>query len=240
MLARALADAGYTTVVATPHTCDGRPSPFLIIERLNELQSELDRQKIPLKLLPGAEQHIEPQIVKRLHEGQILTLNNGRYLLLELPMLQPLPLYTEQLIVSLTVNGYSPIIPHPERVVVLQQNPQLIYRLYEAGAIFQVTWGALTGWLGPEAKKTAQIMIAANLAHLYATDAHNFATRLLTVDKAAARLEDRLGSGSAELYLLHRPRAIINNELLDLPVPTRPPIHPRRKFPFFSRPQQFH
>lgn len=240
MLAKAFVSSGYATVVATPHTCDGRPSPALIIERLNELQSELDRQNVPLKLLSGAEQHIEPLTIKRLQEGEILTLNNSRYLLLELPMLQPLPLYTEQLLVALTDHGYRPIIPHPERVVVLQQDPQLIYRLYEAGAIFQVTWGALTGWLGPAAKKTAHFMLTAKLAHLYATDAHNFATRLLTVDKAAACLEDRLDSGSAELYLSSRPRAVINNELLDLPAPTRPTIRPRRKFPFFSRPQRFH
>ena len=155
-------------------------------------------------------------------------------------MLQPLPLYTEQLLVALTDHGYRPIIPHPERVVVLQQDPQLIYRLYEAGALFQVTWGALTGWLGPAAKKTAHFMLATKLAHLYATDAHNFDSRLLAVDKAATCLEDHLGSGSADLYLSKRPRAVINNELLDLSAPTRPAIRPKRKFPFFSRSHQLH
>jgi protein-tyrosine phosphatase len=219
MLARAMVTAGYSTVVVTPHSCEGKPAPALILERLADLQAELDRIEIPLKLLPGAEQHIEPLTLERLQHGEILTLNQTRYLLLELPMLQPLPPYTEQLLHSLVTHGYQPIIPHPERVIVLQQDLQLIYRLYEAGALFQVTWGALAGWLGPDALKIALAMLAANLAHFFSTDAHNAASRLLTLDKATAILEEIEGPGSAELYLVTRPGQLLANQDLDLPAP---------------------
>lgn len=219
MLARAMVDTGYSTVVVTPHSCDGKPTPALIQERLAELQAELDHLKIPLKLLPGAEQHIEPLTMERLQQGEILTLNQTRYLLLELPMLQPLPPYTEQLLRNLVAHGYRPIIPHPERVIVLQHDLPLIYRLYEAGALFQVTWGALVGWLGPEARKTALAMLSANLAHFFSTDAHNAASRLLTLDKAIAALEDLQGPGAAELYLLTRPNQLLADQELDLPAP---------------------
>jgi protein-tyrosine phosphatase len=215
--ARALVAAGYGTVVATPHSFEGRPSPALILERLAELQEELGRLEIPLKVLPGAEQHIEPQTLQRLQQGEILTLNNSRYLLLELPMLQPLPPYTEQLIFDLVVHGYRPVIPHPERTLELQKNPQLLYRLWRAGALFQLTWGVLTGQLGPECAGTANLMIEHNLAHLFSTDAHNFASRLLTVNKAAAALDQKMGPGSAALMLRDRPLQLISNQDLELP-----------------------
>lgn len=219
MLARAMVDTGYSTLVVTPHSCEGKPAPALILERMAELQYELDQQEIPLKLLPGAEQHIEPRTLERLQAGEILTLNNTRYLLLELPMLQPLPPYTEQLLRSLVSNDYRPIIPHPERVIVLQHDLGLIYRLYEAGALFQLTWGALVGWLGPEARKTALAMLSANLAHFFSTDAHNAASRLLTLDKAITALEELQGLGVADLYLLTRPNQLLADQDIDLPDP---------------------
>jgi protein-tyrosine phosphatase len=220
--ARALVAAGYGTVVATPHSFEGRPSPALIHERLAELQEELGRLEIPLKVLPGAEQHIEPQTLQRLQQGEILTLNNSRYLLLELPMLQPLPPYTEQLIFDLVVHGYRPVIPHPERTLDLQKNPQLLLRLWHAGALFQVTWGALTGQLGPECAGTANLMIDHNLAHLFSTDAHNAASRLLTVNKAAAFLDQKTGPGSASLMLRDRPLQLISNQDFLLPPASQP------------------
>ncbi len=235
MLARAMVAVGYNTVIATPHTFEGSPAPAQIIERLSELQSELKRLSIPLKLLPGAEQHIEPTTLERLIKGEILTLNQTGYLLLELPMLQPLPVYTEELLFKLVTHNYRPVIPHPERTVDLQRNPKLLYRLYEAGAIFQLTWGAITGWLGPAARQTAWTMLSANLAHLFSTDAHNAASRQLTVNKAATWLEGKQGAGAAELYLSTRPRQLLAGRSLDLPAPSPLSLRAKRKFSFFSR-----
>jgi protein-tyrosine phosphatase len=240
MLARAMVSVGYETVVATPHSFEGWPAPNLITERLAELQFELDRNNVPLKLLPGSEQHIEPTVLKRLEAGEILTINNSRYLLLELPMLQQLPVYTEQLLFSLVTNGYQPIIPHPERTVELQSNYALITRLHRAGAIFQVTWGALIGWISPAAQKTARAILAADMAHIFSTDAHNAASRLLTIDKASTYLEELKGPGAAEMMLSTRPRLVINDQDLDLPEPK--PFAARNKpkfsFPVINRRRQ--
>jgi len=235
MQARSMASAGYSTVVATPHTIDGKPSPALIKQRVAEFQNELDKQEIPLKILPGAEQFIEPDLMNRLRKGEIQTINNSHYLLLELPMTQRIPIYAEQLIFALAINGYRPVIPHPERVVELQRYPKLLYHLYKAGAIYQITWGALTGWLGPEAEETAHLMLKSNLAHLVSTDAHNAVTRLLAVEQSSAALEDILGPGSAEMMLHTRPATVIANETLDLPAAIDPTKLPRKKGTFLSR-----
>lgn len=234
-LARDLVNAGYSTVVATPHAFEGQPAPQVILERLEELQDELDAAEINLKLLPGSEQHIGPGLLELLEEGQILTLNNTNYLLLELPMLQPLPVYTEQLLFDLSLKGYHPVIPHPERVIALNRNHELLYRLNQAGALYQVTWAALPGLLGSTAQQTVQTMITAKLAHLFATDAHHPTTRLLSVDEASALYEELVGPGSAELMLTTRPGLLLDNQTLDLPEALAPEAWPRKKGSFFSR-----
>jgi len=143
MLARGLVDAGYEAVVATPHACEGSPTPPLIKERVSELQQELNRQQITLKILPGSELHIEPQTVKRLNVTEALTLNGSRYLLLELPFFQPLPVYLMPMLHTLKTEGYQTIIAHPERVLALQNDPQLLYTLHEAGVIYPRLWEAV-------------------------------------------------------------------------------------------------
>lgn len=225
-LALSLVEAGYKTVVATPHVVEGEPSLKLILARLKELNLELRRQKIDLNVLPGGELHIEPLILKRLQGNLIPTLAGSRYLLLELPFTQPLPLYTEELVGSLTAAGYRTIIAHPERAAALQQDPRLLYRLHALGALYQLTWGALTGRLGPEPEKLSRLMIKANLAHFFATDAHRAATRLAQVSVAAEALEDMLGPGHAETFLITRPRKVIEDENFLLPAPQEVSLKP--------------
>ncbi len=234
-LARDFVAAGYDTVVATPHTSEGNPAPEVILARLRELQSKLDYLSIPLKILPGAEQHIGPDTFERLQKGEILTLNNTRYLLLELPFFQALPPYTDQLLFTLKTNGYHPVIPHPERVIALQKDFQLFYRLHKAGAIYQVTWGALTGLLGTPARLTAGAMLAANLAHLFSTDVHSADSPLLPVDEAAACFEKQNGPGSAELMLSTRPRQLLADQILELPAPKALATGPNNKNSLMAR-----
>lgn len=218
-LARGLVEAGYAAVVVTPHVVEGSPPFKTILSRTEELKAEFRRENIKLNLHPGAELHIEPQILTRLKSGLIPTLAGSRYLLLELPFYQPLPIYAEELIFSLKGAGYRPIIAHPERAAALQDEPNLLYRLFELGALYQITWGALTGRLGPGPEKMAHLMVEAGLAHFFATDAHRPATRLAEVSRAAKYLESLLGPAAAEAFLISRPRAVIENKTFELPAP---------------------
>ncbi len=216
-LARAYVSAGFSTVIATPHATEGSPAPALIKESLCQLKEELKQQKIPLTVLPGSEYHIEPKILERLHSGEILTLNSSRYLLLELPFFQPLPPYTLPLLDNLVTAGYIPVIPHPERALALQRNPQLFFDLQEAGALFQTTWGALNGKLGSASLHVVNMMLEANLAHLFATDAHGPDTNLLQLEEPLAILNEKKGEDFVSDLLTGRPAQLIDNQPLELP-----------------------
>src|SRR5215472_9784125 len=79
-LARALVQEGIHTAIATPHYNDEFPqySATEIQERVNDVQLELDRHHIPLRLFPGHEALIQHGLVEAIRAGRLATLNGSR------------------------------------------------------------------------------------------------------------------------------------------------------------------
>ncbi|MEW5785245.1 MAG: CpsB/CapC family capsule biosynthesis tyrosine phosphatase [Bacillota bacterium] len=230
-LAAALVEKGFTAVIATPHCFEGKPAAPAILENLGEINRALSERSIPLRVLPGAEHALEPQLVKRLQDGAVLTLNRGRCLLIELPLYQPLPPYTRDLLFELRARAYYPILAHPERVMAFQDHFSSLLEIVRGGAMTQLTLASLTGVMGPEAQRTAKRMLKHKLAHFAATDAHSPGPRLGAVPRAAALLEQDLGPGAAALLLSERPQLLLENRpvlLLETETTAQPPRRPRR------------
>ncbi len=237
-LARALVKAGFSDVAATPHCFEGEPPAALIKERLLELQRELLAGGIPLRLHSGAEHVLEPLLPRRLENGEILTLNHSRFLLVELPASQPLPPYTSELIFELRLRDCYPILAHPERVTALQEDPGRLYRMVQAGALVQLTLGSITGLMGPAAARASAIFLSAGLGHFLATDAHS-ASRLHGLERGLAMADRLCFPGSARLMLQERPAAVLSDCMPEIPGPRDPgavkPGRPRRRRRYFSR-----
>jgi len=87
MAEMAVAD-GIATVVATPHQLGNyaRNRGDTIRAYVARFQRELDARRIPLRVLPGADVRIEPDMVERLVGGDVVSLADlRRHVLLELP-----------------------------------------------------------------------------------------------------------------------------------------------------------
>ena len=210
-LAQAFVEKGFHTVIATPHCTEGSPSVEAIMAAVEALNRALAGQKIPLRVLPGAEHTLEPRLMERLAQGALLTLNRGRYLLIELPLLQPLPPYTRDMLFALRAHGYYPLLAHPERVKAFQDDLALLAATIRSGAYAQLTLGSLTGAMGPEARRAAAAMLERNLVHFMATDAHRAGIRLAETKNAVRLLEQAGGPGSAALFLAERPRQLLRD-----------------------------
>jgi protein-tyrosine phosphatase len=227
-LARAMVGAGFTHVATTPHCFEGDPPAALIKERLEDLQRELFTRGIPLQLLPGAENVLEPLLPRRLEEGKTLTLNHSRFLLVELPVFQPVPPYAGELIFELRLRGCHPILAHPERVAALQKDPGRLYQLVRAGALVQLTLGSLTGLMGSAAARAAALFLANGLGHFLATDAHG-AGRLQGLERGLALVDRLCCPGSARLMLQERPAMVLRDCMPDMPAPQDPcRVKPKR------------
>jgi len=191
-MARAYVDAGFGTVVATPHVIPGlyEPAREEILDGVQRLQAALEEAGIPLAVLPGAEYHLTPDLPRLLDAGALVTLNaTGRYLLVELPF-HGLPAHAHRTLFELLVAGVTPVIAHPERNDILAGEPCALAEMVERGVRAQVTAASLLGLFGSQVRRAAQRFVREGLAQLVATDAHGPDARLEAGPRAAQLLGD--------------------------------------------------
>jgi protein-tyrosine phosphatase len=214
LLARVLVEEGIHHAIATPHYNDEFPhrSALEIRERVNEMQYELDRNGIPLRLYAGHEVLIKPGLVEDIQAGRFATLNGSRYLLLELWSSSWLP-ETDRVIFELQASGIIPILAHPERYHTFQKDPSRLASLIQRGVLAQVTVGSLLGMQGNTIRRTAETLLKKGLVHFLASDAHGIHKRPPAV-AGGLRCAERLLGRSVVYHLVEvRPAAIIQNAL---------------------------
>ena len=196
-IAREAAADGIGAMIATPHMHNGiyRCSAGEIGERVKDLNAELDKSGIPLTVYPGAEVQLVPGLNDLLGSGKACTLNNSRYVLIELAATF-LPDTAKEEFFTLRLNGYIPILAHPERHPRLQKDLDFMAELVRMGTLCQLTAQSLTGGAGKSAQAAASKMLENNLAHILATDVHSSKWRKPVLSRAAAEArpgKDNLG-----------------------------------------------
>jgi len=210
-MCRMAAAEGIETIIATPHVLRGRWPVFSPLE----LAAKLDRLREAVgdspRLLLGSEYFFAHDMADILRTGtSIVPLAGSRYVLLELaannvpPMLEQ-PLYRAQL------DGWVPVIAHPERNLVFQQKPELLAYLIGHGARVQLTASSLLGAFGAEAQTAARLFLECGMVHFVATDAHNTAKRPPLVREALAALRELAGDEVTEALTHENPLAVVEN-----------------------------
>jgi protein-tyrosine phosphatase len=169
---------GIKTIIATPHHRNEKYENHgqTIFRQVEEFNRVLESENLDLKVLPGQETRIFGEIVGGLVSGEILPLNQGKYVFVELPS-GHVPRYTGQLLFDIQLKGFVPVIVHPERNQEIVENPEVLYQLVKKGALTQVTASSVSGHFGKSIKKFSLQLIEANLTHFVASDAHNTSSR---------------------------------------------------------------
>jgi protein-tyrosine phosphatase len=115
------------------------------------------------------------------------------------------------------------VIAHPERNAEVQEDPEELRSLVDAGALVQVTAASLDGRAGRSSQATAFELIRRGLVHVLASDAHDASVREGGLGPAV----ETLGDPAVARYLTRDvPLAIIT----DAPLPRRPKARRRRLF----------
>lgn len=201
-MAKAAELEGITDIIATPHHKIGvydnyGPKIKSLTEEVNQL---IQAQGIPVTVHASQEVRIYGDLVEDLKRGQALTLKeNSPYVLIEFPS-HEVPIFTEQLFTKMALEGYIPIIAHPERNSELQKNPNKLAQLIELGALAQVTAGVVCGYLGEYSKQCAEMMMDHRLIHIVASDAHNVTTRNYYLKEAYEAIEVKYGAEAVQKY----------------------------------------
>lgn len=230
-MAAQAAQQDISRIIATPHHADGRHwNPGIKIRQLVEsANAELRAAQIPTLIYPGQEVRLYRDLLQDLQDSKVLTLNDSRYLLLELPSSR-IPNETFDVLHELSLLGIIPIIAHPERHSEIAADLDKMDKLIQAGALGQVTSHSLSGKFGRKVRQIALEMCKRNLVHFIATDAHRYDTRNMDLRSAFDIVLESLGQDYHDYYLANA-RAVWDDEPIDVwPVMEQK----RRRFLFFK------
>lgn len=226
MLRIAVAD-GIGVIVATPHAASCPPER--IIPAVAELNEAAAAAGIPIRVLPGSEVLLAPGLPERHAAGQLITLAGTPYILLEIPFRGSWPPFLLQAVYDLQLAGLWPIFAHAERYAAVQAEPHRVQELVARGVPIQINGDSLLGRNGRAARRTAELLIEARMAHLIASDAHRPLHRPPQIREALTRAGDVAGAEYAA-WMAAAALAVVRGEPLTLPEP-RPVSRPS----FFAR-----
>lgn len=165
---------GIDEMFLTSHYMDDgyKASGEKYLSHFDKLQEAILRNNIDLKVYFGNEVMIYPGLADDLKLGKFMTLNNSKYLLIELPLTEKV-LYLEDVLFQVVSKGFIPIIAHPERYVYFQKDLDYFKELLCMGALFQVNGGSVIGVYGRGAEKTATYLLEHHMVHFIGSDAHS-------------------------------------------------------------------
>lgn len=217
-MAKLAVSEGISTIIATPHhrhPMYNNPQN-LVEKKLMIVQEILQAAQVPLKVLPGQEIRIFGELVNVLKfDADLLTLNSSKMILIELPS-SNIPLYTEKLFYDLLINGYKPVIAHPERNAEIAKYPEKLYQLIKNGAFSQVTAASVSGLNGKKTQRLSLKMIEYQLTHFIASDAHNVTNRAFNWREAWKTVDTKVGKGFTEILQKQCKDLIDNREVYKL------------------------
>jgi protein-tyrosine phosphatase len=216
-LARAAANAGVQTLVATPHVSRRYPNDAeTIIELVDRLNDRLASEELALEVLPGAElavtqlPEIEPSELAR------LCLGGGPWLLVECPLGLNAPDIAPA-VTDLQKRGFRVMLAHPERCPAYHRSPAALGALVRSGVLTSITAGAFVGRFGGSVRRFAFELVGAGLVHSVASDAHD---RSLRPPGMASELQEA-GLGSlADWLTCEVPEAVLRGA----DIPPRPNV----------------
>lgn len=210
---RIAAGDGITHIVATPHYRHGEyPTTQDIQDKLAQVQKEIVKNCIAVKLLGGADIRLTYELIEGIGNNAIPTINNSRYFLLELPDL--IPPHLDDFLFEARIKGYVPVITHPERNYSLLTSPEKIGTIREAGVLFQLTAMSVTGNFGRQMKKFTEQLFKKGYVDFVATDAHSIKQRPPLLSKAYRETAGILDKREADKIFFENPKAVIENREL--------------------------
>jgi protein-tyrosine phosphatase len=211
------ASGGTTDIVGTPHSdLSYQFQPELISERVLELNNALAGR---IRVHHGCDFHLHfDNIQDCLANPSKYTINHKRYLLVEFHNEQ-IPASTEEVFGRMTYLDITPVITHPERNPLLQQQIDKLVHWVQRGCLVQVTAQSFLDRFGKRARNSADELMERRLVHFVASDAHGTEDRTPLLGEAHAYVAERYGADRAKALFSDFPRATLTGQYLEVEEP---------------------
>ncbi|MBK8712948.1 MAG: hypothetical protein IPL97_13945 [Niastella sp.] len=173
-LVKGLIEIGLTHSIATPHIISDmyRNTPETIQEALDNLRNALADEGIDYSIDAAAEYLMDDQFFEMVRQKQKLLTVKDKLILTEFPWSFP-PAKPEKMSFAIIIEGYTPILAHPERYTYFHNDYKIYHRLKELGFLLQVNILSLCGYYGPAPAKAARYILDNDLNSFLGTDLHH-------------------------------------------------------------------
>ena len=173
VLIKGLQKLGYRKLITTPHIL-GEVYPNtteIITDGLGRLRKAVEEEGIAIELQAAAEYFIDEYFEDLLKKKVPLLPISKNMVLVEFSMITA-PMDLQEVLFEMQLQGYQPVIAHPERYIYLSARKHFFDELKEAGALFQVNLLSLTGYYGKSVQELSEYLVKKNYYSLAGTDLH--------------------------------------------------------------------
>lgn len=173
-LIKGMADLGYKKLVTTPHIMWDmyKNTKETILPGLDRVRKAVQLEGLQVEIQAAAEYFIDDYMGELLNKKEPLLPISGKMVLVEFSMAFP-SLTIKNTLFDMQMQGYQPILAHPERYIYLENAKSFYDELKGIGCFFQINLLSLTGYYGRTVTELAHYLIKKGYYNLAGTDLHN-------------------------------------------------------------------
>ncbi len=174
-LIKGMVAQGFTKLITTPHIMwEMYPNtPEIITEKLELVKKAVADEGISVELHAAAEYFLDEHVEGLLKRGEKLLTISGNMVLSEFSLAYA-PHGLKDILFEMQMQGYQPVIAHPERYTYLEGQKDFYEDLKDTGCLFQLNVLSLAGYYGKSAQELAHHLIKKGYYDLIGTDLHGF------------------------------------------------------------------
>jgi len=173
-LVRGMMKLGYTKLITTPHIMWDmyRNSRELILEKLDVLRERVKKEGLEIEIHAAAEYFLDDHVAGLVKGTEPLLTFGGNMVLVEFSMAHP-SMSLKDILFDLQMQGYQPVIAHPERYIYLEHNKEFYEELKMIGCLFQLNLLSLGNGYGKSVHELALHLVKKGYYELAGTDLHH-------------------------------------------------------------------
>lgn len=174
-LIQGMQELGFSKLITTPHIMWDmyQNTTAIIKEKEAELNAAIKNAGMDMTVHAAAEYFLDEYVEQLLKKNEPLLTISGKMVLVEFSMAYP-PQGLKDILFELQMQGYQPVIAHPERYIYLERTRDFYDDLRETGCAFQLNLLSITGYYGKGPQELAQYLLKKSYYDLVGTDLHGF------------------------------------------------------------------
>lgn len=173
-LIKGLQELGYRKLITTPHVLWDlyQNTNEIILEKFDVLKKKLQEENIEIDLQVAAEYYIDDHLGELLSQKKPLLGFKNNWVLVEFSLASA-PFDLKEILFEMQLQGYVPVIAHPERYSYKAGQKNFFDELKDIGCLFQLNILSLTGHYGSDVTELANYICKKDYYDLIGTDLHH-------------------------------------------------------------------